>query len=448
MPSTPSATRADLLRLPPGRILLACSGGADSLGLALLAGQVASPQRLAICHVDHRLRPERERLSDRRAVRAVAERLGVPVYIRSAPPAPPGGNGPEDAARRVRYALLNELLRMLNCSWIATAHHQRDQLETILMRLVDGAPAESTAGIPGIHGCVIRPVLDRSPQELADVLSASGFRPSPDSSNRDAAFRRNRIRAGIGPALTDELRQHGPGFARGISATHRDNADRLAWLRRELRPEVLPLPLLESQLSDSGPSPTWRCLPLPALLRLPSDLRTRALALVLQDAGGRFRIPWERLRSLAGHPREGRYRFGALRVLISGQTLIVHPHHLPAEPARAWELVVRNSPGWGRHCLPYSGGDPAEVRIRSALPGDRLPVAGGTRRLGDVCRDLGIPASLRPLVPVVELHGGVILAFTAALGRQYPLPTGNRAGGRGAGSDSHPSWFCLDVRAW
>lgn len=140
----------------PPRLLVAVSGGADSV--ALLRALVALSQRrgwrmaIAVGHVQHHLRSDKLAERDAKFVHRLAARLGVP-YFRADLDATPkqGGKRPGDNteawARRERYAALVEMAIAFRAEAIVTAHHADDQLETVLMRLLRGASVRGLAGM-------------------------------------------------------------------------------------------------------------------------------------------------------------------------------------------------------------------------------------------------------------------------------------------------------------
>ena len=140
----------------PSRVVLAVSGGADSV--ALLRSLVALSRRrgwrltIAVGHVQHHLRADRLAERDARFVERLSAKLRVP-YFRADLDATPrqGGKSPRDNteawARRERYAALLDIARAFHAEAIITAHHADDQLETVLMRLLRGASVRGLAGM-------------------------------------------------------------------------------------------------------------------------------------------------------------------------------------------------------------------------------------------------------------------------------------------------------------
>lgn len=186
--------RADIGALTgrePGRLGLAVSGGPDSLALLLLA-QAAFPDAIAAATVDHGLRPEGA--AEARFVAGICVGLGVPHAILTADEAIAGNI--QAGARALRYRLLGAWAAHEGLAWVATAHQQDDQAETLLMRLGRGAGLAGLAGVRArteIHGLqLIRPLLGWSRAELARIAAPLG--PVADPSNADPRYDRARLR--------------------------------------------------------------------------------------------------------------------------------------------------------------------------------------------------------------------------------------------------------------
>ena len=182
---------------PAKRAGVAVSGGADSVCLALLLRKWSE---IAIVHVNHLLRAEESEL-DEEFVRALAKRFAVPIHVKRVDVRALGGNL-EEEARRVRYEFFHELIAAGAVDCVATGHTLSDQAETVLFRMMRGA---HLAGLAGIHpvspGPVIRPLLDISRADVEQYLRDAGEAWREDSSNRDLAYDRNRIRHILLPEL-------------------------------------------------------------------------------------------------------------------------------------------------------------------------------------------------------------------------------------------------------
>jgi tRNA(Ile)-lysidine synthase len=146
------------------RTLIACSGGADSSGLAIaLASAVSKPRmQFVVAHVVHDMRAEDEALADRDATKGLAARLGLEFVESRVRLRGLSGNA-EAVARRLRYAALKQLAEDHGCGFIATAHQADDQLETMLMKLIRGAGPRGLAGVaPSRDACEGRADRDQA----------------------------------------------------------------------------------------------------------------------------------------------------------------------------------------------------------------------------------------------------------------------------------------------
>ncbi len=193
---------------PGERLVLAVSGGADSLALLLAMAALSRRShrnyRLVVAHVNHHLRPEARQEAE--MVREAAERLGLPFDLREVHPRREGGNT-ASAARRLRYAALARVAVETGSAAIATAHHGTDQLETVLLALMRGAGPEGLAALAWRSerwgATIIRPLLNRTHADCVDLCRRCGWGWAEDPSNLDASRRRNALRARLVPLLLD-----------------------------------------------------------------------------------------------------------------------------------------------------------------------------------------------------------------------------------------------------
>jgi len=199
---------AKRLIAPDDVVLVACSGGGDSVALLQLLTRLSPKRRpwLIVAHLDHAMR--RGSAADAAFVEALARTLSLP-YVgarRSVPRARRKGESPEEAARRVRRAFLLEAARAHGASKVALGHTLDDQAETILMRLVRGAGPKALTGMRDEGpGPIVRPRLDISRAEIRAWLRRGRIRFKEDPSNRDLRFDRNKVRRLVVPLLEKRL---------------------------------------------------------------------------------------------------------------------------------------------------------------------------------------------------------------------------------------------------
>jgi tRNA(Ile)-lysidine synthase len=181
------------------RLLVAVSGGPDSLALLHVLAELARTQRLSlvVAHLDHGVRGARG-AADARFVARRARTLGLPCAMGALPA---GGPADEATLRRQRHAFLARAARAHGCDAIALGHTADDQAETVLLRIVRGTGVRGLAAMRARNGRVVRPLLFARRAEVLAYLKERKLRPRVDETNRRPAYRRNAIRAQILPRL-------------------------------------------------------------------------------------------------------------------------------------------------------------------------------------------------------------------------------------------------------
>lgn len=266
-------------------VLVACSGGPDSLALAAVAAHAAHTGRCRVgaVVVDHGLQPGSADVAARAA--ETARGLGLdPVEVRTVS-VDRTGMGPEAAARTARYSALDDAAAAHGAAAVLLGHTLDDQAEQVMLGLARGSGTRSLAGMPGRRGLYLRPFLELRRIDTEAICAFYGLEPWHDPTNEDRAFARSRVRQDVLPFLEDQL---GPGIAQALARTARilgQDADLLEQLSSEayagLRTE-----------GDDGAV----LLPEDGLRALPAALRQRVLALAALDLGA-FQPSSERLRA-------------------------------------------------------------------------------------------------------------------------------------------------------
>jgi tRNA(Ile)-lysidine synthase len=192
---------------PGGRVLVALSGGPDSVALLHLLRELEARGELivaGVAHLNHGLRGAAAD-ADERFCRELAAELGLAAEIgreNVGAIARAGHRSIEDAARAARYAFLEAAADRLKADAIAVGHSLDDQAETFLLRLLRGAGPRGLAGIRPRAGRVIRPLLEISRQQLRDYATERRLAFREDETNADVTIPRNRIRHDLIPILT------------------------------------------------------------------------------------------------------------------------------------------------------------------------------------------------------------------------------------------------------
>jgi tRNA(Ile)-lysidine synthase len=267
---------------PDVSLCVAFSGGGDSTALlAALRELPRRPRALRAVHIDHRLLPASRRWSAH--CRRVARQLQVPLSVRIASIVRTRGESLEAAARAERYRLLGAALGPGEA--LLTAHHQDDQLETVLLQLLRGSGVAGLAAMPPTapfaHGVLVRPLLTVTRAELSAWLRAQGLAWVEDDSNAQLRADRNYLRTRVLPTI----RERWPSAAATVSrsARHAAEAQRL-------------LDLLGA--ADIDRAACGAMLSARMLRRLPLERRRNALRFWITAAGA-LTPPATRLEEIA-----------------------------------------------------------------------------------------------------------------------------------------------------
>ncbi|KAB8196592.1 tRNA lysidine(34) synthetase TilS [Nonomuraea phyllanthi] len=259
---------------PDALVLVACSGGADSLALAAALSFVAPRMglRAGLVTVDHGLQPgSAEQAST--VADIGARRLGLhPAEVRTVTVGTEGG--PEAAAREARYAALARAADEHGAKAVLLGHTRDDQAETVLLGLARGSGLRSLSGMAAASGRYRRPLLAIPRATTVAACRALDLDPWDDPHNEDPRYTRVRVRRRVLPVLEAEL---GPGVAEALARTAgmaREDADALeGWAESAYQ---------DCALSDIPGSVT---LAVPELEKLPDAVRRRVLRRAAIAAG-------------------------------------------------------------------------------------------------------------------------------------------------------------------
>lgn len=207
------------LSIPPGKYVLAVSGGVDSMVLLdILAKQISelrsqssekikkskvgdltSEIELVVAHFNHGIRPDSP--SDEKLVVATAKKYGLPVEIGYGAL---GKNASEEEARYARYTFLEAVKKKYKARTIITAHHQDDLIETALINIIRGTGRQGLSSIRSQK--ILRPLLKHSKAEILKYAKRNDLNWHEDRSNKDTRYLRNYIRQWLMPKLSAEKR--------------------------------------------------------------------------------------------------------------------------------------------------------------------------------------------------------------------------------------------------
>jgi tRNA(Ile)-lysidine synthase len=408
---------------PPGaRVLVALSGGPDSVALLHILLELQARGELVVAgaaHFNHRLR-DTEADGDEWFCRDLAAAVGCAFEAGSADVAAAARGmrrSIEDTARTLRYEFLRDAARLLAADVVAVGHSLDDQAETFLLRLLRGAGARGLAGIRPTTGLVVRPLIEISREDLRRYVAEHQLAFREDASNRDVRIMRNRVRHQLIP----QLRQFSPGVARILA--------REAEVARQDE-EYLHRAAIESGAANVLRTERGIEIDIAGLAGLPVALAARVIREALSAAApGRF-IAFEHIDRVlelasaregasvavpgcAATRQGGRIVLGMARpepfsnflrvplsipgeVVLAGWAVSAErmegPAEVPPQSARAGQAIVSASPD----CWPLA--------VRTRQPGDRFRpfgMGGRGRKLQDFLVDRKVARAERDRLPLV-----------------------------------------------
>ena len=420
----------DFAPLRGKRVLIALSGGADSVALAAMLANARAEYDLTLfaAHVDHAIRPESA--EDAAFCEELCRRLDIPLrVVRVDVPAEAerAGEGLESAARRLRYEALRRIKEEVRADGIALAHHMDDQAETVLMHLARGAGPEGIGGMRAVSGDLFRPLLGLRKAQLVEYLHERGLSWREDATNRVPDTPRNALRLHGIP----ELEKCYPQFVRAAARyaqSARIESDLVADLTRDYL----------KRASATGPLYAWLDVsdpPHPAVLR-------RALrAMCPRDAS----LDFDQVAALEAlcAAAMGRLDLGACLAERAGRRLYFVPKRLPEIAPQQLSLDgVTRLPGIGsvravpcesvpirddpfRQALSAEALEGATLRTRR--PGDRIrPLGCGDKLLSDWFIDHKVDRPLRDATPLVAKGSRVLWVVGGCIAEEAKLAADTR----------------------
>jgi len=410
-------------------LLAAVSGGADSLFLLIMLHTLAPEYgfTLSAVTVNHRMRSEEESGGDAGFVQEFCAALNppVPCYRIDLPEgavfvlAKTRGRGEEDAARVLRYREFDRIARQSGVRWICTGHTRNDQLETLLMRTLQGSPVGAKRGIAPISGRIMRPLLGVDRRDLEKWLRARGYSWREDHTNREERYLRNRIRSRLVPVLDASF----AGWARGMLAGARKAA-------------------VDEQFISSFPLPEWTISPsgcscsASEFFALHPALRIRFLyrGIALLNRGRR--IPYalvEKMTSVPENGKSGTLVTGSGLVFARRESLFFLESDIVQKRKSGYLVYIASC---GEYELPFGtlrvSGEPGSVYldgqtgpfplpliVRSRMGGDWMQTAdGGKKSVKKIMNDWSVRECDREVLPVIECGGSIRAVYGTPLG--YP----------------------------
>lgn len=464
----------------PAPVVLMVSGGADSTALLVMActapldiadgagaARIAR-ERIHVLHVNHHLRGEASD-GDEAYVRALCERYGVPLLVEHAHFQDLGGRNLEAAARDVRYRSARRYARALceeaGCrardARILTAHTASDRTETFFMNAIKGSGAAGLSSIPRRRGAIVRPLLDRTHDELCRYLREQGIGWREDETNQDTAYLRNFVRHRVVPLVRErngrieqavcascDILGDEDAFLQRLAATalractrqarggmvvldaRKLAATELAVARRIIRLAVRGLDAEARLESHHVEAVLDRVAEGEGSVTLPLgiDARLEFGTLTLRTATARERLAagWLAVPGSMATANE-RVLDASLERVETGADPVARAREAARESHDGTVLVDAAALGYAERDFERLGtsrdGIPAEARtarlwIDAPAPGDvlcPLGMQGRSKKLSDLLNEAHVPVADRPLVPVVRTAPGGAVVWVAGI---------------------------------
>lgn len=403
-----------------GIIGAAVSGGADSVSLLLALCHLLKPYSipLKVITVNHYIRQDSETCGDVDFVAHLCQSLknqGYDLELTLAELergqvtalADKKSIGIEAAARELRYDAFDKFIEDYELKCLCLAHNKNDQLETLLMRFLQGAGSDSSAGIPLVRGKYIRPLLDIERAEIEKYLIDNNISWRTDSSNSDTSYLRNRIRCELVPLLNKSFAGWDKAVLTGAQKASDDS---------EVLSQLIAVKADELSFDAS-------------FYELPRALKIRLLLQLANNAGCDTRIPYAFLLDVCDYAkhadnhnrRKVEKRFADLCITLSERGVNVKKCPQVQNEIVFSAIIEKSgfyeSPG-GLVFLPEGFNFP--LRIRSYCPGDEVETAAcGRKKVVDVFSDWHVPKEKRQYIPVVQELQGPEQKIVCILGSSF-----------------------------
>ncbi|MFN2277345.1 MAG: tRNA lysidine(34) synthetase TilS [Candidatus Promineifilaceae bacterium] len=420
-------------------LIVAVSGGPDSLALLHRLRDLLGPAALHVAHLDHGIRPSSAQ--EAQYVSQLARSWGIPFTdkrVNVPELADHKGWSLEEAARNARYDFLARVAQKTGVNIVAVGHNADDQAETILLHLLRGSGLSGLRGMqplgpfPGVPGLkLLRPFLNQSRADIEAYCREHGLQPLEDESNRDPAYLRNRIRHQLLP----QLKAYNPRIKEQLvqlAAIATAEDDLVSALLDASWPELV-----------SAREPEWMSLDRDRFRVLPTAMQRRAIRrtveLLYPDVSDLSFKTVEQALDLANRQESGTETKlpGELTLLVDYHSLLFArdtadiptdlpqmPPHLPAgealplpvpgqvELANGWFLSARSIEA--QSGKDYVQADPwtaaielprsESLFVRSRRPGERMQpmgMDGRTSSLQDIMVNRKIASRLRENWPLL-----------------------------------------------
>jgi len=428
-------------------ILVAFSGGPDSTALLHILHAIAKQKDLDLCisaaYVNHNLRSDPEIKKEIKHIKQFANSLQIELHILECPK----GNiesialqrcrGVEDAAREARYNNIFNLMDNYSYSVLATAHTLDDQIETLLMRFLQGAGPDGLLGIRESNRSVLRPLLGTKKEELLSYLKYYNLDTSIDSTNLETRFLRNKIRKII-PNILDVF----PGLYSSLPNGQQKLEMLIDHLKKE-SPEESYKYLLKKESDNVS-------CKIDDYLSLDSYQRTQLIygAWELLYKNKSLSIPYTTIKPLIladedlfRNNREYSHdqltvskrilEFAGTSIYTDRNRLFWFDNVVHTKKNRYLKVVTGNDLELFPGCtLLFKDGDSTKTSdivfenglitkpllVRSLIPSDEIELVEGRKQVSKLLKDWKIPSVRRWMIPVLEDRNGIVAVLGNGFG--------------------------------
>lgn len=427
----------------------AVSGGADSVSLLVSLAHVCKKYSLPlkVVTVNHNIRSEEESGGDAEYVKTLGKSLRTPgyevsVFQRDIKPgevfsvSEKRGNGVEEAARFLRYEIFKSFVKEENCAFLALAHNKNDQIETVLMRFLQGSGTWANSGISFVRDFYVRPLLDVTREEIEAYLAAQDILWRTDSTNSDNKYLRNRIRNLLVPFLNENFNGFDKALLRGSEKSRFDEEFISSFIKKDFwELKGNPASSVFCKKSD--------------FFALPVALRLRYVYMALEMLRGSERVSYSVIKSFCELDAPGAsgevfkvecadfdFSVDKQRIEIKKKEIIATESYFFAiiEESRQFSIgsIYADAEVFDGSCWFTLSSEKGSVElkdievpfcIRSRVPGDSVRTSdGGEKSVSDVLSSWHVGLEEKNAVPVLQDLKGKNQEIFAVLGSLLGYP--------------------------
>lgn len=393
-------------------VVVAVSGGVDSVVLLDLMANAILSDKLIVAHVNHGLRKESG--AEEKFVENLAKEYGVGFYIKKLKLK----SKSENAARKERYKFLRQVKDKTGAKYIITAHHLNDQVETVLLNLTRGSGPLDLWGMEEYEGDILRPLLQFSKQELRSYAKRKKLKYVEDKSNKNLNFSRNRIRHKVIP----ELEKINTGFLKTLKTNIKlgDEANQVIEKRFfKAQKEVVKENTINlSKLKKYD-------------VFIQKEIVRQIFFSMTGKKEGIYSKNIEEILKLVGSPGTKITKIGAFTIEKTYDKIVFGA--VAKKAPKSVKIIPESTQGFGGFIFKSKFGSektgknnillPAQIAynlsIRTWKAGDRIKTKAGAKKLQDVFTDRKIPSSERKIWPVVTHKDKIIWVPLLAATKDY-----------------------------